>query len=90
MGEYYQLFLSAAMLVCALMIVVWLFRIRSKGASAYLMASAFAVFAGLLYAIKQEASTPIRVVLGIVLALLLGADVAVRASRQARERDSRR
>lgn len=69
------------------MALIWVFRIKSRGATAYLMASAFVVFAGFVYSIKQEAGMPIRIGLGVILALLLGADVAVRAARQAREHD---
>jgi len=87
MREYYQIFLNVAMAVSSLMAIVWLMRIRSKGTTAYLMASAFVVFSGLLFATKVEAPIGFKVALGILLALLLGADVAVRAARQAEERD---
>ncbi len=86
MSEYFPAMLNGGMLVCSLMAIVWLLRIRSKGATAYLMASAFVVFAALLYAIREEGAMWIRYVLGSALALLLGADVAYRAARQAADR----
>lgn len=71
------------MVVSGIMAAIWLFRIRSMGATAYLMSAAFVVMIGLLYAIKLEASQVWIIALGIGLAILLILDILVRLYNQA-------
>ena len=68
--------------VSAVMIVVWLMRIKSKGATAYLMATAFAIFGGLAIAIKYEAPEWLTGSLMGILVVLLVADIGVRNARK--------
>lgn len=81
----FDLFYSVGMLICALMIVVWLLRVRSKGLGAWLMASAFAVFGFLLFAMKNEAPRSLLIGLGVSLFALLVGDAAVRLRNQGKE-----
>lgn len=76
-----RLFLDAATLVCAAMVIFWLTRLARKGPSAYLMATAFAVLGGLLVTFRQEGPTWLLVVLGSALGILLVADFFVRVGR---------
>jgi|GEM_PF-2046798 len=80
-----DLLFTSIMLLCAVLIPVWLFRIRTKGLSAYFMASAFATLGLLTYATQQEASAPIRYTLGGLLFVLLIGDFVARAARQSRD-----
>lgn len=82
MGEFYDAFLTGGIALCALMIPVWLLRLKKRGATAYLMSSAFAVMGLLLSLLKFDAARSLVILCGIVLVLLLGADVAVRSSEQ--------
>ncbi len=83
MPRGYDLFFSVGMFICAAMIVLWLFRIKTKGASAYLMAGAFATFGLLLYSLKSDASRPVITALIILLAALLIGDAYARSARNA-------
>lgn len=78
------------MIASAVFIPIWLLRIPTKGASAYLMASAFAALGALAWAIRADAPLPFRITLMVVMAGCLLADVVVRSARQAREADARR
>lgn len=81
-GGMFRSFLSGGMVLCALMILVWVARLRSRGATAVLMAAAFAAFGALLYAISVEAGIWVRVALSALVGALLLADFAVRARNQ--------
>lgn len=83
MPQGYDLFFSVGMFICAAMIVLWLFRIKSRGASAYLMAGAFATFGLLLYSLKSDASRPVLATLIILLVTLLISDAYARSARSA-------
>jgi len=82
--ELYDAFFSGGILVCAVMIVVWVFRLRSRGASGYLMSLAFAVLGALFFALRQDAPVWVIATLAVALAVLLGADVAVRSAEHYR------
>ncbi|HVL38583.1 MAG TPA: hypothetical protein VM328_04245 [Fimbriimonadaceae bacterium] len=75
----YQLFLSIGMGLCGLMVLVNLMRVGSRGASAYVMASAFAVAGGGLYLVMIEAPRPALYASAALLAALLIVDVAIRS-----------
>jgi hypothetical protein len=79
----FGLFLNAAMLICAAMAVASLFRARSRGVAAYLMAAAFLGLGGVLYLVRIEAP-PVFVLLGCgAVASLLFAEFGLRAAKQA-------
>lgn len=85
--EFFDAFLVGAMAICAIMALVWLLRVRSKGLSAWLMALAFVCFGGLCASLRAEAPQALSWTLGGAVALLLAADFAARAARDAKERD---
>lgn len=85
MREFYDAFLTGGILLCAVMIPIWLVRISRKGTTAYLMAGAFAVMGALLALVKFEAPRGYVIFAAICLALLLGADVAVRSAARYRQ-----
>lgn len=79
-----QSMLPWGMGICALMVLVWLARIGSKGATAYLMAVAFAAFGGVMAAMLYGWPLWTRYVLGFVVLACLLADFANRAANQQR------
>jgi hypothetical protein len=83
--DLYHAFLDGGVLVCAIMIVVWTFRLRSRGLSAYLMSTAFVVLGALFVALRREAPTWVIATLAISLAMVLGADVVVRSAEHYRK-----
>ena len=78
----YELFLSGAMALCALMALLVAFRYKSRGASALVMSVAFLVFGGVLYLLKSGAPQGWVTAGGILLGLLLLTDFILRAGRQ--------
>lgn len=74
--------LGWGMLVCAVMTVIWLFRVKSKGPTAWIMAAAFVAMGGLMYAIQQAAAGWVIWSLAGLLVLLLVLDAAVRAANR--------
>lgn len=83
--QLYHTFLDGGILVCAIMIIVWVFRLRSRGLSGYLMSTAFVVLGALFVALRQEAPRWVIATLAISLAIVLGADVAVRSAEHYRK-----
>jgi len=75
-------FLTWGSIICLAMAAIWLLRLKAKGVSAWLMAAAFLVLAGLFQAMKTEASRGIIIALGVLLACLLIADIGVRSARR--------
>jgi hypothetical protein len=67
---------------CLLFFITWLFRIKSKGTTAWLMAGAFGLAAGIFWLISQRSPVGWIIGLGIGMMALLGADFAVRSQRQ--------
>jgi hypothetical protein len=80
--EFFAGFLNGVMLLCAVMALFWVARVRTKGLTAWLMACAFLLFGALAYALAQGAPLWVRIALSAGLALCLGADIAARASRK--------
>jgi hypothetical protein len=76
-----DLFLLGGIALCLLMILVTLFRVRSRGKTALLLTGAFAAMAALLYALLVGASFEAVVVIAIVLVLFLAADFVARSAQ---------
>jgi hypothetical protein len=83
MRDFADAVLNGGLLICAAMILVWLLRLRSQGARAYVMALAFACLGGLILAYRSGA-TGLQWGLAAGLVGLLIADVLIKAARQAR------
>lgn len=75
------LFTSCGILVCAVMILVNLAQIKSKGNGALIRAAAFAWFAGLLWEFKVLAPTFVEIATGLLIFCLLAADVFLKANK---------
>ena len=68
--------------VCAVMAVVWLFRLRKRGVSALPMLLAFVAFGGMLFALREEAPMWIVIASGIALFLFLATDALLRMANR--------
>ena len=77
--------LTGGVLLSALMILVWLVRLKSQGARAYVMASAFACMGCLILAFQQALPTVVLWILGFMLIGFLIADLIIKAGRQVKE-----
>ncbi len=75
-------FLAWGSAVCLVMAVIWLFRWKAKGASAYLMSGAFVVLSGMFLAMRAQMPMGLIIGLGVVLVVLLGLDIGVRSARR--------
>jgi len=64
------------------MAIIWLFRTKAKGTSAFVMAGAFVVLAGMFHAMRTELPTALIIALGVVLVALLGIDIGLRSARR--------
>lgn len=82
--EFFGGFATGVMLLCAVMALIWVVRIRSRGLGASAMALAFLLLGGLTYALQTGAPTWSVVTLGAGLALCLVADFALRIARPPR------
>lgn len=80
--------LTGGVFLSALMILVWLARLKSQGSRAYVMASAFACMGCLILAYKQSLPDSVLWLLGVLLAGLLIADLIIKAGRQFKENSS--
>lgn len=83
--ELVDAMLTGGVFLCALMILVWLVRLKSQGSRAYVMASAFACMGCLILAFKQSLPAYVLWVLGLLLIGFLIADLIIKAGRQAKE-----
>ena len=83
--ELVDAMLTGGVLLSALMILVWLARLKSQGARAYVMASAFACMGGLILAFKQGLSPILLWTLGVLVLGFLIADMVIKLGRQAKE-----
>jgi hypothetical protein len=79
----FDVFLSGAAWICALMAIVVLFRVRSRGVAAYIMSVAFLALGGVLYLVKTGAPQPWIIAGGVLVGALLLLDLLVRSSQQA-------
>lgn len=79
--EFFGGFSTGVMLLCAVMALVWIVRIRSRGFGACAMVLAFLMLGGLTYALRVDAPTWTVVTLGIGLAVCLAADFVLRLAR---------
>ena len=78
----FELFLAGGMLVCALMALIALLRLKSKGASGWIQAAGFLAMGGTLWLLKADASQAL-ITGGFVLVLsLLFADFAYRSAQR--------
>lgn len=75
------LFLDAVMVLCAVMALVNLAKQKSRGTSAYLLAGAFLVLGGTVYAYLQHAPDGLLTVGAFIVVALLGADFFYRTGR---------
>ncbi len=82
--------MSAGMMICAAMTIVWVIRARAKGAQAYVMASAFVVLGLLMYMVKENIPMWAQWTAAGVLAVLLGIDVVFRALQEHEERTKKK
>jgi hypothetical protein len=87
-GEF-ELFLTGAMALCALMAIVVLFRVRSRGAAALVMSLAFLALGGVLYLLRIAAPQSWIIALSVLVAVLLLVDFLLRAGQQA-DKDANR
>ncbi|MBX7131616.1 MAG: hypothetical protein K1X67_02945 [Fimbriimonadaceae bacterium] len=83
--ELVDAMLTGGVFLSALMILVWLARLKSQGARAYVMASAFACMGGLILALKQGLSPVLLWSLGVLVFGCLVADFVIKLGRQAKE-----
>lgn len=86
--ELVDAMLTGGVFLSALMILVWLARLKSQGSRAYVMASAFACMGCLILAYKQSLPDSVLWLLGVLLAGLLIADLIIKAGRQFKENSS--
>lgn len=84
MREFADALLTGGLFICAAMILVWLLRLRSQGARAYVMALAFASLGGFILAYRSQAPALLLWVLGALLVAFLAGDVMIKAFRQAK------
>jgi hypothetical protein len=75
----FEVFLSGAMWVCAVMAIVVALRAKARGPSAYVMSVAFLAVGGVLYLVKTQASQGWIIAGAVVVAVLLVVDFALRA-----------
>jgi hypothetical protein len=80
-GHLDSLFVSGAMLLCAVMVVVNLLLVKRRGLSGYLLACAFLAFGATLYAYRTGQSTTVLSAGALVVGLLLAADFYYRLGR---------
>lgn len=85
MREYLDAVLIGATFLSALMVVVWLLRLRTQGARAYVMAAAFAAMGFLALAYRTGQGEATIYGLGGLLGILLVADVIIKIGKQARK-----
>lgn len=74
--------LNAGVILCAIMVAVLFFRLKTRGKSAYVMATAFAVMAFLLYGIEKSWTALWLNGLGVLLGILLVLDFLIRLIEQ--------
>lgn len=89
MTPWYEDLYGAGTVICGVMIVVLILKIRTRGKSAYVMALAFLVMGLLLQGLKMQWSSLVTNFLGIVLGLLLVYDFLFRAVEQSKKHDDR-
>ena len=77
----FDLFLLGGIALCGLMVMVSLFRVRTRGKTALLLSGAFAAMAGLLYAFKIGATQEVILVIAVVLVLFLAGDFVARSAQ---------
>jgi hypothetical protein len=88
MSDYFfSAFYTGGIVLCALMAVVWLFRIKSKGATAWLMAAAFLALGALFFAFRDQWPLGLQIGIGALVLVLLVADGVVRAGRYPHRND---
>lgn len=78
----YNLFLSIGAWVCALGAIFNLFKLKSRGNSAFLLSAAFLALGAILWMVRIRANESIITIIGVVLVVLLVADVILRSRQQ--------
>ena len=78
-------FYDAVVLICAIMALVNLARLKKRGTSAILLAAAFLVLGGTVYAYTANLPMPLVAVGGVIVFLLLAADMVLRIGKETRE-----
>jgi hypothetical protein len=86
MREFADAMLAGGLVLCGAMILVWLLRLRTQGSRGYVMASAFACLGGIILAVRENAPSAMLWLLGVILFLLLAADMGIKAYRQEKDR----
>jgi heme exporter protein D len=79
-------FFGGVTLICSVMIVVWLLRIKSKGTRAYLMACAFAAMGAFAQLVRLAVPMPFVIASAVVVVGLLAADALLRIKEQEAKR----
>jgi hypothetical protein len=82
----YSLFLSVGAYICAAGAILNLVKLKSRGNAALVLSAAFLVLAAELWLIKLHADQIWVTTLGILLALLLIADIALKSRQQDKPR----
>jgi hypothetical protein len=77
-----ELFLSAGMMICAVMIVISVLQVPRRGPSSYLLALAYADLGLLLYGFRTKWPYASLGVIGVVLFLCLAGDFVLRTTRR--------
>jgi hypothetical protein len=80
----FNMFLAGGMILCCLMALISLARIKSKGGSAYFQASSYIAMAAALYLLKNDADVNLIAGAFVVVVGLLVGDFVYRAAKQSR------
>jgi len=80
-----KIFYDAVVLICAAMALFNLSRNKSRGASAFLMAGAFLVLGATVYAYTLNLSMVLIGLGGVIVFLLLAADMLFRINKERNE-----
>lgn len=83
--EQYDAFLLAVIVITALMAIISLARIGSKGLSAWFQAGGYFALGGTLILMRNEAAMPAIIAGFIVVGLMLAADIVFRSVRDQKE-----
>ena len=78
-------FLLFGAAICGLMAAFNVFRYKTRGISAYILAAAFVVLGGTMLLLRADAPEPVLIAGCALLVLLLAGDFAARSSHNAKK-----
>jgi TRAP-type C4-dicarboxylate transport system permease small subunit len=78
----FRLFLDGGMILCALMVVFSILRVRSRGLSAWFLAASFAAMGTVLLGLRDSWSQTAVGICGTAVALCLVGDFLARAAKR--------